>query len=67
MTAQEMIDKLSTIPPETEVYWEDAIEGNDCEVGSIYMNKWSPSTGATNEEFAYISPNIPTSKLVRIL
>ncbi len=36
MTAKEMIDKLSLLPPpETMVYWEDAIEGNDCEVAGF--------------------------------
>lgn len=67
MTAEEMIKKLSTIPPETVIIWEDAVEGNDCEVASIYMTNFLPSRGRTKEEYAYISPSEEPSADVRML
>ncbi|KKN20708.1 hypothetical protein LCGC14_0932800 [marine sediment metagenome] len=58
MTTKEMIDKLSTLPPETIVIWEDTIEGNDCEVDGIYVLRFHPVKGETDEKYAYITPSL---------
>jgi hypothetical protein len=60
MNVKELIEKLSKVDPETEVYWEDIIEGNDCEVGSVYLCP-KPKCGYKqppdpDEIVVYISP-----------
>lgn len=35
MLVKEMIEKLSTLPPDMRVKWHDAIEGNDCLVDGL--------------------------------
>ena len=67
MTAKEMIDKLSTLPPKTIVLWEDYIEGNDSEVDGIYAHRWHPEKGETDEEYAYITPSLDGKHPGRVL
>jgi len=37
MTVAELIEKLKTFPPDLEVWWHDAIEGNDCEAVDAFL------------------------------
>lgn len=51
MKVKEMIEKLSTVNPEMEVWWDDAIEGNHSEVDYLLVTKWD-----NNEEVVFVSP-----------
>ncbi len=36
MKVKELIAKLEEFPEDMEVFWDDAIEGNDCEVEGVH-------------------------------
>ena len=52
MKIKEVIEILSKRDPEEELIWHDAVEGNDCEVGSFFECKGYEGKGV------YVSPLI---------